>query len=334
MPEVLRSVPLMVAVFVVAAGIGALVTVLANNGSSRRSDVKHEASSRAAKARPKSPSRANQGPAHADGAQLLSAVAADNFAALLAKLPGQAGIALAPLGRGSIQRLGPLQRGHAWSTMKVPVLVTLLRDYAHRGQNLSAQERADATLALEQSDNAAAEALFGGLERIHGGLVPASQAVQQTLAAAGDTVTVNTAPNDQGFTTWGQTIWSATGEVLFYRALARGCLLAPGDTRYVIDLMRNVTSSQRWGAGAAAYPASVPVAFKAGWGPENASGYLVRQTAIIGSADRGYVVSMIARPNDGSFAEGVSMVTALASWARHNIPFDGATPAPGCAGPS
>jgi hypothetical protein len=324
----------MLAVFVIAAGIGAVVTVLANNGSARRSAVKHEVSSRATNPRPKSPPRASRQPTHAGGGRLLTAPAADNFAALLAKLPGQVGVAVAPLGRGSIQRLGPLQQGHAWSTMKVPVLVTLLRDYAHSGQNLSSQQRSDAALALEQSDNAAAEALFAELERIHGGLVPASQAVQQTLAAAGDTVTVNTAPNNLGFTTWGQTVWSATGEVLFYRALARGCLLAPGDTSYVIDLMRNVTPSQRWGAGAAAYPASVPVAFKAGWGPENGSGYLVRQTAIVGSPNSGYVVSMVARPSDGSFAEGVNMITALASWARHNISLDAATPASGCAGSS
>jgi hypothetical protein len=236
-------------------------------------------------------------------------------------------VAVAPLGQGPIRTLGSLQQGHAWSTMKVPVLVTLLREYAQSGHSLSAQQQNDAALALERSDNAAAEALFGALERIHGGLVPASAALQRTLAAAGDTATiVNTAPNDQGFTTWGQTVWSVTGEIQFYRALAQGCLLAPGGTAYVLKLMRNVVPAQRWGAGAAGYPAATRVAFKAGWGPENGAGYLVRQTAIIGSGGRGYVASMLVRPHDGSFAQAVNMINALASWARQNIPLDAGTP--------
>jgi hypothetical protein len=323
----------LLAVFVVAAGIGTLVTALANQGSTGRSVVKREATASATAHKRSSSYNPARSAAHADSLPILTAAAADKFAALMAKLPGQVGVALAPLGRGSIMRLGPLQRGHAWSTMKVPVLATLLRDYAHSGRRLSAGQQGDAALALEQSDNAAAEALFAALERIHGGLMPASQAVQQTLADAGDTATtVNTAPNNEGFTTWGQTIWSPTGEILFYRALARGCLLAPGDTAYVLRLMRNVTPVQRWGAGAGGYPPSVPLAFKGGWGPQNGSGYLVRQTAIIGSGDRGYVVSMIAHPNDGSFSEGVDMVSALARWARQNIPLHAGTPS-GCTGP-
>ncbi len=216
--------------------------------------------------------------------------------------------------------------------MKVPVLVTLLRDYAQAGRRLTAAQQGQATLALEQSDNAAAEALFGDLERIHGGLGAASEAVQHTLSVSGDTsTTINTAPNNQGFTTWGQTIWPPTDEVLFYRSLARGCLLGPGDTSYVLDLMRMVTASQRWGAGAAGYPGSVEVGFKGGWGPENGSGYLVRQTAIIGSENRGYVLSMVARPSDGSFAAGVSMISALATWARRNIPLQAELAPGGCA---
>jgi hypothetical protein len=241
------------------------------------------------------------------------------------------GIAVAPLGQGSIQDLGSLQEGHAWSTMKVPVLTTLLSDDEQSGKALSSQVRTDATLALEQSDNAAAEALFSDLEQTHGGLVGASQAVQRTLNTAGDlSTTINTAPNSEGFTTWGQSIWSTSGEIRFYRDLARGCLLSRSDTAYVLELMRSVTSSQRWGAGAAGYPGGVPLAFKAGWGPESGGGYLVRQTAIIGSGARGYVMSTIALPSDGSFSHGVSMITALATWARQHFNFNASRPAAEC----
>jgi hypothetical protein len=219
-----------------------------------------------------------------------------------------------------VQTVGAAAVAHAWSTSKVLVLVTLLHDYQERGQALSSQQRAYATRALEQSDNAAIETLFGYLEQIHGGLVAATAALQAVVRASGDEQTsVNSAPNDEGFTTYGQTRWSVGQEVTFYRALADGCLLDSAQTRYVLGLMRSVVSYQRWGAGSAGYPPSLPIAFKGGWGPSNGR-YQVRQTAIIGSGRRGYVVSYLALPDSGAFDDGVSILTRLAQWARRNLP--------------
>jgi hypothetical protein len=202
----------------------------------------------------------------------------------------------------------------------VPVLVTLLRQDEATKQGLDSQQLSEATLALEQSDNSSIEALFSDLEQRDGGLIPASASVQETLRSAGDRSTViNTAPNDEGFTTYGQTDWPLAGEVTFYRALARGCLLDSADTAYVLMLMRNVIPAQRWGAGSAGYPSSVPVAFKGGWGPDSTGKYQVRQTAIIGSAGGGYVVSMLALPASGVFTDGTAMISALAAWAREHF---------------
>jgi hypothetical protein len=264
----------------------------------------------------------------------VPAGADQSFAALSSSLSGQVGLAVGPLGAGPIQTFGAVQVVHAWSTSKVPVLATLLHDDERTNQALGPEGNTDATLALEQSDNAAIEALFGRLEQIHGGLGPASEAVQQTLRTAGDQTTViNTAPNNEGFTTYGQTEWSLSGEIAFYRALARGCLLDQADTGYVLGLMRNVIPSQRWGAGSAGYPGSVPIAFKGGWGPDSSGNYQVRQTAIIGSGNRGYVLAMLALPSSGAFGDGTTMLTALAGWARREFNL-GAVQAPaGCAEP-
>lgn len=327
------SVVLLATVFAVGAGAGALIIALSNSGHRAHGVVKHVVatatralstgntqapSTTTATAGPSAPQqhRTHRAPA----TSLVSASAADTFAMLAAGLGGQIGLAVAPLGQGPVQTFGTLAAGHAWSTMKVPVLITLLADYERSGQVLSAAGHTDAAVALEQSDNAAAERLFSALEQIHGGLVAASFALEQTLSKGGDpTTTINTAPNDQGFTTWGQSVWSAAGEVQVYRALADGCLLGPHDTAYVLRLMRGVIPSQRWGAGAAGFSPVLPLAFKAGWGPDAGGGYLVRQTAIVGSDNRGYVVSMIARPSGGSFDQGVSMVNALATWARQHL---------------
>lgn len=342
-PPVRKSAPLVLTVFVCGAGVGALIIARSHHSAAKSATVR-----RAVRSAPTAPSKPSaQLPAASEGVQpdrqakpesptavsgetIVPAGADSSFASLAARLGGSVGVAVAPLGQGPVQTFGSLQEGHAWSTMKVPVLVTLLAEDERTGRSLGSTEREDASLALEQSDTAAAEALFRVLERRLRGVSAASAAVQSTLANAGDQSTeINTAPNSRGFTTWGQSIWSASGEVLFFRALARGCLLAQQENaKYVLDLMRNVISSQRWGAGEAGYPSSAQPAFKAGWGPENGGGYLVRQTAIVGSGSRGYVVSMTALPAGGSFSEGVRMVTDLASWARAHFNLDaGAAPA-------
>jgi hypothetical protein len=214
--------------------------------------------------------------------------------------------------------MGSLITGHAWSAIKVPLLVTLLRDRGSQGQ-LTSQERSWAQLALTQSDNQAAIGMFSSLERAHGGLVGASAAVQQTLRRAGDPITeVNTAPNSGGFTTFGQTVWSGRAATLFYRSLARGCLLAPTDTRYVLNLMSQVAGDQRWGMGQVNVRGR-PVAFKGGWGPETGGRYLVRQSAIVGAGARGYVVTILAESGVGSFETGTQALTALARWVAGHI---------------
>ena len=243
--------------------------------------------------------------------------AVESFARLAATLPGPVGIAISPVGAGPLLTFGPLQAGHAWSTMKVPVLVTELRLLSAQGEVLTEDTGAEARAALVASDNAAAQAIFARLERRAGGLAPASESLQETLRVAGDRSTrINTAPNDAGFTTWGQTEWSASGQVAFYRSLARGRLLPGSETHYVLELMRSVQPDQRWGAGSA--PFGVPVAFKGGWGPEDEGAHLVRQAAIVGSGDAGYVFGMLALASD--FSAGTRVLDAIAAWVARSFP--------------
>ncbi len=264
----------------------------------------------------------------AAAASALPRGAEQTFSQLEAGSGGQLGVAVAPLGQGTISVLGSLTEGHGWSAMKVPVLATLLRQ---RG-SLDSQQQAWAQQALTASDNQAATALFGQLQRTDGGLVGASGAVQQTLNSAGDDRTrVNTAPNPNGFTTFGQTEWSAEAATRFFRALARGCLLSSTQTRYVVGLMGQVIPSQRWGMGQVAL-AGAPVALKGGWGPENGGPYLVRQSAIVGQGNQGYVVTILARAHSGgdSFAAGTALLNDGARWVAEHIKPNLSRPAAGC----
>jgi hypothetical protein len=118
--------------------------------------------------------------------------------------------------------------------MKVPLVVAFVKRLGG-WDALSEQERRQVEAALTRSDNEAALALFGRLRELEGGLVPASHAIEEALRASGDSRThVNTELNDQGFSTFGQTNWSAEDAATFMRALAARCLLPATDTARIL----------------------------------------------------------------------------------------------------
>ncbi len=285
-----------------------------------RRKVRREEEARAAKA--------DDGTPGASGGSLFTTGAPESFQALSASTSARLGLAVAPLGgTGEMEIFGSLRSGHAWSSIKVPILVTLMRERA-----LSSEERRLAVAAIEASDNEAAAGLFDRLESAHGGLAGASSAVQGVLAASGDAgTTVATAPPPPGaVSTYGQTEWSLEGSTEFYRALANGCLLDPEGTEYVLGLMREVIPEQRWGLGEAGFDPGWAVAMKGGWGPEAASGaYLVRQAGVVGDGSSGVAVTMIAEEGSGSFEAGTSDLTRVATWLRENLRHLG-PPASGC----
>jgi hypothetical protein len=245
--------------------------------------------------------------------RLLRADAATSWEGLSQSTPGQLGLVVAPFNGGKARAFGSLRSRHAWSTIKVPILVTRL----HEG-SLTSEEEDWAREVLTASDNEAAASLFGSLEATHGGLDGASQAVGATLRRAGDDSTmVATAPPPSGaVSTFGQTIWSLRASTEFFAALGRDCLLNPDDTEYVLSLMEEVIPEQRWGLGEAAFPPMWRVAFKGGWGPEgSASGpYLVRQSGLLSYGGTGVAVAMIAQADSGSFEAGVEAIDGIANW--------------------
>ena len=67
------------------------------------------------------------------GGAVLGPHAASSWQALESEVPAKIGIALEPFGPGQTETFGPLQEGHAWSSIKVPILVTLMRENGARG---------------------------------------------------------------------------------------------------------------------------------------------------------------------------------------------------------
>ncbi len=267
------------------------------------------------------------------GGGFLGSQADASFEALASSLPASVGLAVQPLGGGETREFGSLREGgHAWSSIKVPILATVLRE---QGETLGPEEEAWATSAITASDNEAAAALFGTIEGRQGGLEGASAAVGETLHAGGSVGTeVATAPPPPGaVSTYGQTEWSVGEAAQFFAALGRCEVLGPHGTEYVESLMEDVISEQRWGLGEAIFPSSWQVGMKGGWGPEAASGggYLVRQSGLIRSADGGVAVAMIAIDESGSYPAGAADLTQMAQWLAGEL--KGLGPAfGGCAG--
>jgi hypothetical protein len=247
----------------------------------------------------------------------LGSGAAASFDALQRQLRGDGPISVAvqPLGVGPLTILGGDPAMLGMSTTKVLILAALLRD---RGgvARLTASQRALAGAAITESDNQSILELFSALEHDRGGLIGASNYATELLRDAGDPhTTVATAPPPAGYvTTFGQTKWSPTAEVRFFRVLALGCLLPPADTAFILGLMRRIEASESWGIGSAGF---AQVAFKGGWGPL-ADGYGVRQTAIVGSASRAVVVALTVDPAP-SFSVGTTALTAVARWLHNAV---------------
>jgi hypothetical protein len=203
----------------------------------------------------------------------------------------------------------------AMSTSKVLILSALLLDKGGPNE-LSAEERSLAQTAITESDNDSILSLFADLEADKGGLDGASTYATGLLRAAGDNRTiVTTAPAPAGYaTTFGQTPWSPSREVQFFRALALGCVISRASVNYELGLMRQIVASESWGMGSAGFS---QVAFKGGWGPLP-GGYGVRQTAIIGSGSSAVVASIAADPAT-DFGTGQSVLTDIGHWLHAHV---------------
>ncbi|MGD9694167.1 MAG: serine hydrolase [Thermoleophilia bacterium] len=271
--------------------------------------------------RPATTAPSTAGPAAPAPAPLLAEDARASFDALQRRLGGRIGIAVEPLGEGGAQVLGALDAGPAWSTMKVPLVVALMRAEAPAG--LTARQAAYARLAIVASDNAAAARLFDDLSARSGGEIAAARAIERVLRDAGDPVTrVATEPDPRGFSSWGQTDWGAGASATLASALARGCLLPEADTGKLLTWMGHVEPDQSFGLGAAGYPTATALALKAGWGPGDDGVYLVREIGVVGTGPRAYSVALLAIPDaapGASFAAGASMLDEMAAWVREHV---------------
>lgn len=220
-------------------------------------------------------------------------------------LPGQLGVAIAPIGGDQVISFGSLKAGRAWSTMKVPVSLAAQRK---RGPAVAMME----DKAITFSDNDAAGELWGVL----GGGHASVDAVTAVLREGHDTRTHVSSEVDTPASFPGYTSWALRDQALFGAHLP--CL--PGSEN-IIRLMSDVAPNQQWGIAKVGRNQGAVTAVKGGWGPatSKSGAHLVRQLGVISTVDGQVAVSMAAIPRSGSFTDGTKMLTRLGNWLGKNL---------------
>lgn len=169
------------------------------------------------------------------------------------------------------------------STVKVTVLATLLWDAKKHNRYLTSTETALATKMITQSDNDSTSKLWKqlGLTKIKG-----------FLTAAGMT---KTTPGADSY--WGLTQINATDEQKLLKLVtAKNSVLSDNSRAYILKLMGQVTSSQRWGTPAGA-PSSVSVHVKNGWLQRATHGWRVHSLGTFSGGGHDYMMSVLTDDN-------------------------------------
>ncbi|MFG2356009.1 serine hydrolase [Streptomyces sp. NPDC048521] len=169
------------------------------------------------------------------------------------------------------------------STVKVTVLATLLWDAKKHNRYLTDTEASLAKAMITKSDNNATSKLWKqlGMTKIKG-----------FLAAAGMT---KTKPGANGY--WGLTQENVTDEQKLLKLVtAKNTVLSDNSRAYILKLMGQVVSSQRWGTPAGA-PSSVAVHVKNGWLQRSTHGWRVHSLGTFNGRGHDYMITVLTQDN-------------------------------------
>jgi hypothetical protein len=223
-----------------------------------------------------------------------------DFKHLATTLNAKVGIAFSAVGDGqNPTRWGEWQKGPAWSTIKVPLVIAAYRQ--QQPPQITDAMRA----AIVESDNTAAEAIWEAM----GDPPTAAQQVQQILKETGDPTTVESRKLRPEFTAFGQTIWSLDDQVRFTARAACNT-----DDEPIFNMMGQIESSQGWGIGSIS-----GTQFKGGWGPDRSGKYLVRQIGVLTTPTGKVAVAIATEPASGSFADGTQQLGEVAKWLKAHL---------------
>ncbi|MFC3577702.1 serine hydrolase [Streptomyces yaanensis] len=183
------------------------------------------------------------------------------------------------------------------SVVKVTVLATLLWDAKKHNRYLTSRETSLATAMITKSDNSATSTLWKqlGMTKIKGFLTAAAM--------------TQTKPGANGY--WGLTQITVRDEQRLLKLItAKNSVLSDNSRSYILKLMGNVISSQRWGTPAGA-PSGVSVHVKNGWLPRATHGWRVHSVGTFNGHGHDYMITVLTHGNS-TMDYGVTTIQRVA----------------------
>jgi beta-lactamase class A len=183
------------------------------------------------------------------------------LAAYLASVGGRVGVAVLDRTTGRTVMDNTSERFKTASIIKVDILATLLWQDQNAGTTMTTSQKQTAVKMITQSDNTAADTLYTTIGKATG--------LAKGDAAFGLT---STTPGTTSAHPWGDTLTTAADQLRLLSMLTSSTgPLTAASRSYILGLMSQVESGQRWGVPTAAmHPTSVYV--KDGWYPQPADG--------------------------------------------------------------
>ncbi|MGV9238521.1 serine hydrolase [Streptomyces nigra] len=182
------------------------------------------------------------------------------------------------------------------SVVKVTVLATLLWDAKKHNRYLTDREASLSKAMITKSDNAATTTLWKqlGMTKIKG-----------FLAAAG---MPQTKPGADGY--WGLTQITVTDEQKLLKLVtAKNSVLSDNSRAYILKLMGQVVSSQRWGTPYGASGVSVVV--KNGWLQRATHGWRVHSVGAFKGGGHDYMITVLSHGNS-TMNYGITTIQGVA----------------------
>lgn len=183
------------------------------------------------------------------------------------------------------------------SVVKVTVLATLLWDAKKHNRYLTDTEASLAKAMITKSDNTATSKLWKqlGLTKIKG-----------FLSAAGMTKTV---PGANGY--WGLTQINVTDEQKLLKLItAKNSVLSDNSRAYILKLMGQVISSQRWGTPYGV-PSGVSWHVKNGWLQRSTHGWRVHSVGTFNGGGHDYMITVLTWGNS-TMNYGITTIQGVA----------------------
>ncbi|GAA2492825.1 serine hydrolase [Terrabacter carboxydivorans] len=191
-------------------------------------------------------------------------------------------------------------RNQSLSTIKVLVLVALLRRSQERGLAVTTSQRALASKMIRYSDNAATDSLIAQ--------VGSSTIVRVARDVGMSSTVVQT--GSYGTSWWGYSTTIPADLVRLLRVVVISTgYLTTVNRAYVRQLMSTVTATQRWGVCDPPLPTDVYTIVKNGWGPLS-GGYRVNSLGYVHGNNRWYSLAILSRSPNG-FTYGRATVDAV-----------------------